>query len=384
MRFLQQVQQFSSVCEDENNDDNARLGSDNHNNDKVKHIINKRDYRRDNHDSCFMADQEEPRTNYGSSSKDKTSNNGDTTNPNTNSGTDINTHDEIKEEGWLRLGISGQTSEAKPDEKTGLDHLSVDHQADPTAVREDSMLQLNLLTGGSSRFPGQEDVPLATLPLANTSFRIGPSLSHQYHHHQAGGMMSRVMFRTGREEMLDSWTAFRPPFVPQNLTPSPSLMMPLMGSYFTPSTIQPPLMGTSSYTDVSPSPIRSSFRVIEPPRRPHSGLWFVLQASQNQAREPFLPQIPKSYLRIKDGGMTVRLLMKYLVNKLQLEHESEIEIRCRGQQLEPVLTLQHVRDTIWRSSAAIQDINSSSHFALLPSSSTSHHLMVLHYGRSLF
>ncbi|VVB14341.1 unnamed protein product [Arabis nemorensis] len=39
--------------------------------------------------------------------------------------------------------------------------------------------------------------------------------------------------------------------------------------------------------------------------------------------EPFLPQIPKSYLRIKDGKMTVRLLMKYLVNKLRLEHESQ-------------------------------------------------------------
>ncbi|KAL5082753.1 hypothetical protein RYX36_011174, partial [Vicia faba] len=41
-------------------------------------------------------------------------------------------------------------------------------------------------------------------------------------------------------------------------------------------------------------------------------------------KEPFLPQIPKNYLRIKDGRMTVRLLMKYLVNKLKLENESEI------------------------------------------------------------
>ncbi|KAF2288356.1 hypothetical protein GH714_007007 [Hevea brasiliensis] len=67
----------------------------------------------------------------------------------------------------------------------------------------------------------------------------------------------------------------------------------------------------------------SDFRVIDPPRRPHSGIWFTLQASQNQAQEPFLPQISKSYLRIKDGRMTVRLLMKYLVNKLRLDSESE-------------------------------------------------------------
>ncbi|VVA92824.1 unnamed protein product [Arabis nemorensis] len=43
----------------------------------------------------------------------------------------------------------------------------------------------------------------------------------------------------------------------------------------------------------------SEFRVLDPPRRPHSGLWFLLQASQLQEREPFLPQVNKSYLRIK-------------------------------------------------------------------------------------
>ncbi|XP_039069310.1 uncharacterized protein LOC120215833 [Hibiscus syriacus] len=108
----------------------------------------------------------------------------------------------------------------------------------------------------------------------------------------------------------------------------------------------------------------SEVRIIDPPRRPHSGIWFILQASHNQAKEPFLPQIPKSYLRIKDGKMTVRLIMKYMANKLRLDSESEIEIRCRGQQLGPLLTLQHVRDQIWSSTPP--DINN---------------VMVLHYGR---
>ncbi|KAE8702375.1 Detected protein of unknown function [Hibiscus syriacus] len=58
----------------------------------------------------------------------------------------------------------------------------------------------------------------------------------------------------------------------------------------------------------------SNVRIIDSPRRPHSGIW---------AKEPFLPQIPKSYLRIKDGKMTVRSVMKYLVNKLSLDSESE-------------------------------------------------------------
>ncbi|KAL8519983.1 hypothetical protein ACS0TY_010787 [Phlomoides rotata] len=116
------------------------------------------------------------------------------------------------------------------------------------------------------------------------------------------------------------------------------------------------------------------FRVIQPPRRPHSGIWFMLQASQNQEKEPLLPQISKSYLRIKDGKMTIRLVIKYLVSKLSLENESEIEIRCKGQRLLPFLTLQHVRDNIWSSPRDF--------ITLLPNSSTTHHIMVLHYART--
>lgn len=123
-----------------------------------------------------------------------------------------------------------------------------------------------------------------------------------------------------------------------------------------------------------PPPPAVDFRVIQPPRRPHSGIWFTLQASQNQEKEPFLPQISKSYLRIKDGRMTIRLVIKYLVNKLSLDNESEIEIRCKGQRLLPFLTLQHVRDSIWSSPRDF--------ITLLPNSSTAHHIMVLHYART--
>ncbi|CAF2045126.1 hypothetical protein BRARA_I02983 [Brassica rapa] len=121
----------------------------------------------------------------------------------------------------------------------------------------------------------------------------------------------------------------------------------------------------------------SEFRVLDPPRRPHSGLWFLLQASHFQEKEPFLPQVNKRYLRIKDGKITVRLLIKYLMMKLQLDSESEIEIRCRGQQLSPLLTMQHVRDTIWSPKSS-----SSPSFTSLRDSSTSDHVMVLHYGRT--
>ncbi|XP_021723013.1 uncharacterized protein LOC110690476 [Chenopodium quinoa] len=124
--------------------------------------------------------------------------------------------------------------------------------------------------------------------------------------------------------------------------------------------------------------VDSEFRVLHPPpRRPHTGIWFALQASLHQSKEPFLPQVSKSFLRIKDERMTVRLVMKYVANKLGLDSESEVEIRCKGQQLVPYLTLQHVRDNIWSSSdAAVTTVT------LLPDSSTTDHLMVLNYGRS--
>ncbi|XP_062110722.1 protein LAX PANICLE 2 [Humulus lupulus] len=148
------------------------------------------------------------------------------------------------------------------------------------------------------------------------------------------------------------------------------MMMPQLGSSYFGRQFQlqqPPVVEAAAGPSLD-------FRVTNPPKRPHSGIWFMLQASQNQAKEPFLPQISKSFLRIRDGSMTVGLLIKYLVNKLRLDSESEIEIRCRGQQVLPMLTLQQVRDNIWGPTVT----------TLLPdsSSSTTDHLMVLHYART--
>ncbi|EPS66006.1 hypothetical protein M569_08772, partial [Genlisea aurea] len=67
------------------------------------------------------------------------------------------------------------------------------------------------------------------------------------------------------------------------------------------------------------------FRVVQPPRRPHSGIWFMLLASENQEKEPSaLPQIPKRFLRIKDGRMRIGVVLKYLGMKLKLGSESEV------------------------------------------------------------
>ncbi|KAK1310508.1 E3 ubiquitin protein ligase DRIP2 [Acorus calamus] len=77
----------------------------------------------------------------------------------------------------------------------------------------------------------------------------------------------------------------------------------------------------------APSEVAADWVLRRRPR-PHVGIWFRLVASPNQSNEPYLPQINKSYLRIKDGRMTIRLLKKYLINKLELNNESEVDAQA--------------------------------------------------------
>ncbi|XP_022764160.1 uncharacterized protein LOC111309338 isoform X2 [Durio zibethinus] len=264
-----------------------------------------------------------------------------------------NQEQEDGDEGWLQLSIAGQA--------TRYNHSKHD-QGDRTTKRG-GLIELDLLSGGSSQQvrPSIFRMPEFRAPPHPTVMRsFSGSLFFQ---NQQG---SNSMF-PHHEEISQ---AFRP--IVQNIAAAPSSassssssLVPL-GSYFA-----RPFQVQSGMDVAGPS---SDVRIIDPPRRPHSGIWFKLQASQNQAKEPFLPQIPKSYLKIKDGKMTVRLLMKYLVNKLRLDSESEIEITCRGQQLLPFLTLQHVRDQIWSSRDAVT--------LLLNTSTADYNVMVLHYGRS--
>ncbi|KAL8121445.1 uncharacterized protein LOC141661761 [Apium graveolens] len=182
-------------------------------------------------------------------------------------------------------------------------------------------------------------------------------LNHNYHNQQQVG---------NYQEYNPHWPTFR-----CSSASASSSFMPPVPSYFSRLPFQIHGASAASGVDASHHLPRFDFRVVDPPRRPHSGIWFTLQASQIQAKQPFLPQIPKSYLRIKERQMTIRVIIKYLVNKLRLDSEAEIEIRCKGQQLLPYLTLQHIRDSIWNPG---DQSSSSDHLH--------HHLMVLHYGRT--
>ncbi|KAE8670152.1 Detected protein of unknown function [Hibiscus syriacus] len=175
-----------------------------------------------------------------------------------------NSHQEIeleRDEDWLQLSIGGQTQATRYDRnKHGQD--------DPTAGTG-GLLELDLLPGGSS----QQARPLARI-FHMPEFRAPPPLMHSF---------STSLFYQHQQQ--GSSSMFRP--IPSS---SSSFLMPF-GSYFSrPFQVQFEMQVAGPCSDVT---------IIDPPRRPHYGIWFVLQASQNQANEPFLPQIPKSYLRTK-------------------------------------------------------------------------------------
>lgn len=300
---------------------------------------------------------------------------------------------EANNNNWLQLSI-GNTA-VTTTTKHGRDH-------NQTPTSSSGLLELELLptnwaasrpnleqpsTRGCSNFNSSLFFEQTTSSSSSSSLSIsmsmpsGPTYGHQQQHQHLvphnwafGPLLPHPMAIN-----MPSSTSYIPS---SSLSQSCSSLRPSLGPNYYPQYHHaspfhfPSSSGFDQFDVAGPSSSSHvAFRVVDPPRRPHSGIWFMLQASQNQLKEPFLPQIPKNYLRIKDGRMTVRLLLKYLVSKLKLESESEIEITCRGQQLLPFLTLQHVRDNIWTP----RDTTTR---PLLSDSSTTDHVMVLHYGRS--
>ncbi|VAI21631.1 unnamed protein product [Triticum turgidum subsp. durum] len=103
-------------------------------------------------------------------------------------------------------------------------------------------------------------------------------------------------------------------------------------------------------------------------------IWFSLVASLEQKGDSPLPQIPSHYLRIKDANIPASSIQKYLVQKLSLPSESEVEINCCGQPVNPTQPLRNLVE-LWlrgRSAQATQAIVGSP---------AEEFVMVLNYGR---
>ncbi|XP_042455904.1 E3 ubiquitin protein ligase DRIP2-like [Zingiber officinale] len=70
-------------------------------------------------------------------------------------------------------------------------------------------------------------------------------------------------------------------------------------------------------------------------------LWFSLVASSDKTGDLLFPQISTNYLRIKDGNIPVSYIQKYLVKKLNLVSEDEVEITCHDEPVLPTMSLHN-------------------------------------------
>ncbi|KAM4075584.1 hypothetical protein ACB094_10G180600 [Castanea mollissima] len=106
-------------------------------------------------------------------------------------------------------------------------------------------------------------------------------------------------------------------------------------------------------------------------------VWFSLVASEDQEGNAPLPQIPACYLRIKDGNVPVSFIQKYLMRKLNLTSEAEVEIKCMGQPVVPTLQLYNLVD-LW-----LQTASRSERVPASIGSSAKDFVMVLAYARKV-
>ncbi|KAG2585414.1 hypothetical protein PVAP13_6KG388866 [Panicum virgatum] len=81
----------------------------------------------------------------------------------------------------------------------------------------------------------------------------------------------------------------------------------------------------------------SSASVLHDPRS--TPVWFSLVALSNQKEDPQLPQLSNNYLRVKDGSLQISSVQKYIMKKLDLTSENEVEIICHGEPISPSSTL---------------------------------------------
>ncbi|CAA2975706.1 E3 ubiquitin protein ligase DRIP2-like isoform X2 [Olea europaea var. sylvestris] len=108
--------------------------------------------------------------------------------------------------------------------------------------------------------------------------------------------------------------------------------------------------------------------------RRNNPIWFSLVAADDRDGDSPLPQISASYLRIKDGSIPVSFIQKYLMRKLDLTSEDEVEIKCMGKSVVPTLQLNNLVD-LWLQTASSEKVSATI------GSSASDFVMILSYAR---
>ncbi|CAL4919572.1 unnamed protein product [Urochloa decumbens] len=80
-------------------------------------------------------------------------------------------------------------------------------------------------------------------------------------------------------------------------------------------------------------------------KRKFRTLWFCLIAAYDRLGQYPLPQIPSNFLRIKDVDLPASFIQKYLVQKLNLSSESEVDLLCGGNPVSPGMTMHDLADS---------------------------------------
>ncbi|KAG8365818.1 hypothetical protein BUALT_Bualt17G0011400 [Buddleja alternifolia] len=171
------------------------------------------------------------------------------------------------EEGWLQLSIGGHTHHLKQDDDTKNNNNNNNN----SNSRHSEMRPLGLMP--------EFRAPRPVMNFASSATGFSPSIFLQ---HPSGGSSTSNF----PQQQQINW-GFRPIPISIAAAAASSSSSSSLSSFSTPSS----LMGSSSYFS-RPFQLYTGidtgqgtgidFRVIQPPRRPHSGIWFMLQASQNQ------------------------------------------------------------------------------------------------------
>lgn len=193
-----------------------------------------------------------------------------------------NNKEEEEEKGWLQLSIGGhmymptnnkreENSRRSSGEGGGLVELDL-LPTISTSEQGKSTLASNSPTVHIHEFrapppPAPPTQRQQQHQLMTTTNTMSSLILQQYH--PGAGTSSTTIFPQQQE--IINW-GFRP--MPAPIQQNMNLSIVSSGSHFGPGTF--PILGGV------PGPSSIDFRVIHPPRRPHSGLWFSLQPSRNQ------------------------------------------------------------------------------------------------------
>ncbi|GJU09643.1 E3 ubiquitin protein ligase DRIP2, partial [Tanacetum coccineum] len=103
-------------------------------------------------------------------------------------------------------------------------------------------------------------------------------------------------------------------------------------------------------------------------------IWFHLVPSEEQEGEP-LGQIQGSFIRLKDVNVPVAVIQKFVMSKLQLGSDHEIELKCMGRPLVPTLLLGTLME-MW-----LQTQPTSQAVSVVIGSSAKEYMMEISYAR---